>query len=197
MGIRRTDSEIHQLLARGGLGGPARDRILARILDRTGRPRRRTWVTAAAVGVACAAAFALWIRRSPGAGGFTAKGVAGRPSLDLACVNARIDACPVGGTLVFAAIGTATAGYIGAWAEPATPGPEVIWYFSAENDGAPVDTTLPLARRAIRVGPEHRPGSYVVHVLLSTVPLPHAALLAGSDPSITARASFPLTVTMP
>jgi hypothetical protein len=192
--------DADQLLPRDGLERAARQPVLTRILDRTARARRPIWLVTGLVAVACSAgAIVLWVHRSPARDGlaFTARATVGRPLLDLACINGRTDACPLGATLVFGATGATTAGYIGAWAEPATPGREPIWYFSADNDSAPVDATTPLPRRAIRLGPEHRPGPYIVHVLLSTTPLPRSALLAGADPAISARASFSLTVTAP
>jgi hypothetical protein len=191
---RHPDADLHPFAVRDGSGGAAR--VLTRILGRSARERRPVWLVAGLLAAAgSVAAIAVRLHRTPRRDGLGL--TAGRPQLDLACVNGRAEACPLGATLVFGATGTTTPGYIGAWAEPAIPGREPIWYFSADNDSAPIAAATPLARRAIRLGPEHRPGPYIVHVLLSTTPLPRPTLLAGTDPAITARASFSLTVAAP
>jgi len=195
--MNRSDGEIDRLLARGGLGGAAREQILddilgtARETDR--RPRRRLWVGGAvALSAAAALALVVWPRSDSQ---FRTKGpAAGRAVLDVGCPPASLTACPVGSTLVFSVLGAEVPGHLQAWAE--RQGGDRIWYLSAETQTAalaPGAGTQP-ARSGVRIGAEHAPGPYRIHLVFSTTPLPRADLLAGSVPAIVARATFDLTV---
>jgi hypothetical protein len=131
----------------------------------------------------------------------TPRGAAVGPAaeLGLECAGGSLGACPQGAKLVFAAHAGAVGGYLGAWAEPAGGG-ERVWYFSAEGESPRLEAdggrTQTLAR-GVRVGPEHAPGAYVVHVVLSEVPLSRAALTSAAAPGVRARASFPLGIVAP
>src|SRR5205814_3725008 len=147
-----------------------------------------------ALTASAATALVLVVRPAENAG-FRAKGAAGGgPVLDVGCAPAPLTACPAGSTLVFSVLGASGPGYLQAWAEPSGGGGDRIWYFSADTQAPPVPTgtgTQP-ARSGIRVGDEHRPGSYLIHVVFSTAPLPRATLLAGTDPAVQTHATFPL-----
>jgi len=119
--------------------------------------------------------------------------------VEVACLGAQLAACPRGATLLFAARTGAPAGYLAAWAEPATGG-QRIWYFSADEETPRVDAaiagTRPLSR-GVRIGPEHAPGRYRVHVVLSAQPLSKAALTGATPPAVKAADEIPLTIVEP
>jgi hypothetical protein len=201
--MKTADQELQRLLARGRLGGPGRERVLARVLQSAARPparRWRVWIATLALATSGTAALVL-MRRTPAGDEFTAKeGAKGKTGvLDLACVGGSSAACAVGSTLVFSAIGSSGPGYLAAYAEPAAGG-ERIWYFSAdgESPAIPVSTsgTRP-APRGVRLGPEHAAGRYLVHVFLTEAPLARRALLEAKRPGLLAQATFPLTVVAP
>jgi hypothetical protein len=197
--------ELDRLLARGRLGGPARERILDAVLARTARPapawRRRALV----VGLAAAApALMLLLVRAqrPGEGdALQPKGErAPAVQLDLRCSEGTLGACPQGATLLFGAVGAPAGGYLAAFAQPEAGGAR-IWYFSAESEAPPLGSAQPgtrVATRGIRLGPEHAPGRYQVQVWLTAQPVPRAGLLvAGPPPGTLARAAFTLVVVGP
>jgi hypothetical protein len=88
-------------------------------------------------------------------------------------------------------------GYLAAWAEPAG-GSERVWYFSADGEAPriapPGAGTQPLSR-GVLVGPEHVPGEYRVHLVLSAVPLHKVDLLGASPPGALRRQEVTLVVT--
>jgi hypothetical protein len=204
---RRTTEELDVLLDRGGLGACRRDDILKNVLAHVGRERpprsRRRWALAGSGVAIAAAAAALFIvqRRpvDPAAGSaFRAKGttLASVPSATIECLSGTPAACPIGSLLGVRVVGTR--GYVSAWAEP-TDGGERIWYFSAETvspllDGLAADQPT---RRAVKIGPEHRAGTYVVEIRVTDRPLARSALLRLPAALASASGRVPLTVTLP
>jgi hypothetical protein len=201
--MNRSDGEIDRLLARGALGGAAREEILEQVLgaspEAARKPaRRRLWLGGAALALSAAAALVLVVRPAPQPE-YRAKGAAtGAPALDVGCPPASLEACPAGSILVFSVLGAKVTGHLQAWAEP-DEGTERIWYLSAETQTAalpPAVGTQP-AGSGVRIGPEHQPGRYLIHVVFSTSPLSRPRLLAGNDPAELTHATFPLTVVAP
>jgi hypothetical protein len=212
--MAHTDQELDRLLARGRLGGPGRDRVLEGVLQQQARAERRTrarflaWGTGVMALAAAASGVVVVVapRARPVDDGIRPKsavsGVAAPAWLDLACSGGTLEACPRGATLLFGVAGAARAGFLAAYAEPeaGSGARERIWYFSAESETPAVAASgdgVGLAPRGIRVGPEHAPGGYVVHVFLCAQPLGREALLRGDNPAILDRLSVPLRVVAP
>ena len=200
--MKYRDEDLQRLLSRGRLGGPARERVLDRVLDKVApaRRKRRAWLVPLALALGSGVALlVLVVRPRPEEGSWGARGGAARSAvtLDARCADAA--GCRPGATLIFSAFGAPAPGFLGAYAQPAGGG-ERIWYFSAETEAPPVpvsaQATQP-ASRGIVIGPEHRPGPYQVHLFLCGTPLSQAVLLEGRDPRILARAVVPLAIAGP
>jgi hypothetical protein len=194
-----SDDELDMMLAGGRLGGPAKDRIFDAVAGQV-IPRKPLLglrgLLAAGLAMSGAAAALLLVINTRDRG-FTAKGGAGPggPTLEISCAGGTLAACPLGARLMFALTGAA-GGYLAAWADPAGGG-ERIWYFSRDGQ-SPALTATPgtqVAAKGILLGPEHRPGDYLVHLLVTSQPLSRAQLAAGA-PAI-ARRDFPLRVVAP
>jgi hypothetical protein len=174
------DSELDALLARGGLSGPTRERVLANVLDQVQPVRSTRWAkTAALVLLPAAAALALFVGAGRWAstlshahgesGGFEARGTASDVvRVDAACTGGPMLACPRGSRLVFHVQAGARTGYLAAYADPVGRG-ERVWYFSAEGESPRVQSGA--LERAILIGPEHTADRYVIHALVSKRPL--------------------------
>jgi hypothetical protein len=193
------DEELQRLLARGRLGGPARERVLGRVLDRVAPPppKRRPWLVPLILALGSATAILVLVARPrPDDGRWGDKG--GRPGKPVA-LEARCGAAPAcepGATLMFSVFGATTPGYLGAYARRVESG-ERIWYFSAETESPRVpasDRQTEPAGRGIVIGRDHTPGHYEIHLFLSTTPLTQATLLAGGDPRVVAHAVVPIDV---
>jgi hypothetical protein len=193
------DEELQRLLARGRLGGPSRERVLERVLDRVApaRPKRRPWLVPLVLAFGSGVAILVLVARPrPDDARWGAKGgPTGQPvALEARCGDAP--ACEPGATLMFSVFGAPTPGYLSAYSSRVGSG-ERVWYFSADTESPRVpasDQGTQPAGRGIVIGPEHTPGNYQVHLFLSTTPLTQAALLAGGDPRIVARAVVPISV---
>jgi hypothetical protein len=201
--MQPSDREIDALLARGGLAGPESDRILDEVLAR--RARRPWWrlglTLGAGLGLLATAAAGLVIGLRPGSSGFTPRGAAiSGPAVEVVCLGGSLAACPAGATLLFAVRGGSSDGYLAAWAEPARPGGERVWYFSADQESPRLVASAQAAQalsRGVRIGPEHAPGLYRLHVVLSASPLFKAALANGVPAGVLAHEELTLTVTEP
>jgi hypothetical protein len=90
-------------------------------------------------------------------------------------------------------------GFVSAWAEPRQGG-ERIWYFSAETFSPLVDaaSAIPSATtRAVKIGPEHGSGTYVVHIRVTERPMGRDELLRLPVGSALVATQVALTVTSP
>lgn len=177
-----SDDDLDMMLAGGRLGGPAKERIGDVLGDRV-TPQRAPFFTrarnllmAGMVLAAGAAALVVLLPRT-GVDGFGAKGTGAEgPALEISCVGGSLAACPVGARLLFAVEG-ADSGFLAAWADPVAGG-ERVWYFSRDSQSpalAPIAGTQ-ISPKAILLGPEHAPGEYRVHVLVTGEPLSRAEL---------------------
>ncbi len=196
MKTRRPD-DLDELLARGGLSGPARERTLEAVLEVARGERSRFWrrlfyfatpaVATVAVGVM------LLVR--PAAPGFTPKGNPGAPLLEVACKQSAGPRCPRGGTLLFRVAGATAGGFLSAYAEPASGPGERVWYLPAGGEAAAVQATEApqLLRLGARLGPEQPPGAYKVHLVLSKTPLDRAGALAPEGALATATWDLEVT----
>jgi hypothetical protein len=192
--MSKNDERLDALLARGRLGGPARDRILAGALAKTAAPHRwrRLLTWAVPMTAAAAAAVVLLSLRPPE---FRARGGAG-PVLEIACRDGSLSACPSGSTLLFRSSGVAEGGFLSAWAVPEGSAARV-WYFPADNGASPALAARPETQtlaRGIRLGPEQPPGRYRVHLVLSRRPLTRAEAAAPPPDALVAEAEATLEV---
>ncbi len=163
------DDELDRLLARGRLGGPARDRILEQALARAraSRPRRRARLLWLAPVLAAAAAIVLWVRVPKD--GFRARGGDGRPLVEATCKGGERARCPRGGTLVFRVDGAAGGGFLSAYATPVAGG-EKIWYFPPAGGESPrlaAAAGPQLVPFGVELGAEQPPGEYELHFLIT------------------------------
>jgi hypothetical protein len=201
----RSDDELDNLLARGALGGPGREQVLRNVLaalPAAAPPWRRQAIAGvcAFTAVAAAAVLVSWPRagRQTDAMRIKGAGPAAAVRLDLGCAGAGLEACPIGATLVFAVAGATRPGYLAAYAEPMTPGGERIWYFSSV--AAPAIGSGPgthTSSQGVRVGHEHRPGEYLVHLLLTNRPSSKEALRGPEVPGLIGRSTVRLRVVAP
>jgi hypothetical protein len=201
-----SDDDLDALLGGGRLSGPARDRVFENVVSAVGRePRRRRLprlalsLAAVAAGMAAVVVLAPHIR-SRGEQSLRAKGGEGAVvRLDVECAGGTLESCPHGATLTFGASGGAVSGVLSAYAEPIDhePGLERIWYFSAEGESPYLDLGggTNVARRAVRIGSEHVPGRYRIHLFLTPAPVPKAVLLAGRVPGALGRRDLDLRIT--
>jgi hypothetical protein len=89
--------------------------------------------------------------------------------------------CHIGDRLVFEVSGAAQGGLLAAYA--VAPSGERIWYFPTKDGHLP---SVPAAGgrsvvgEAARIGPEHPPGRYTVHLSLVGAAVDRAALVGGS-----------------
>jgi hypothetical protein len=187
MPARRSDDDLDALLAHGRLSGAVRDRIFDRVAGEAGAGRRPgiVWGGRWSLGLGALAAAAAIVlvaipREHAPPDALRAKGE-GVPAvtLEVSCPGGTLAACPVGATLLFGAEGTGE-GFLAAYAQP-RPAGERVWYFSADGESPMLRPMggLQAASRAVRLGAEHAPGPYVLHLFLSRSPLTREALLAG------------------
>jgi hypothetical protein len=175
--MRDDDPSIRFLLAGGRLSGADHDRIIERV--------RRGAGTA---GSAAAAALALAIgfpHRAGEGDGLTAKGGApAGPVLEARCLDRASGTCQIGDRLVFEVSGAAEGGMLAAYA--VAPSGERIWYFPTKDGhlpSVPAASGRSVVPEAARIGSEHLPGRYTVHLSLLGGPVDpttlRAALLDG------------------
>jgi hypothetical protein len=189
MGDRDDDGSIRFLLAGGRLAGADHDRILSRI-RREASPRRRWgWWLAGFGATFSAAAAALVIavglrHAAPDAGapgGLTAKGEpASAARLEARCPGRPRGSCRIGDKLIFEVEGATRAGLLAAYAEQASG--EKIWYFPT-RDGhlaeVPANAGVSVVAEAARIGVEHAPGRYTLHLYVLDHAVDRAALSSG------------------
>lgn len=202
MAKTRTDEELDRLLARGRLGGAARERVLSRVLDKVAPAWRSpaTWALGLSLaGAAAAVLTVLNVRPTPGA--FTAKGgaTATGPHLEVLCIDGSVARCPAGSTLVFRVEGAEKGAFLAAYAvREGDPEGARIWYFPS-GDGfepeLPVGASPQIIPRGVRIGPEQAPGRYAVHLALAKAFLSREAALDAATPSVLARSTTTLEVT--
>jgi hypothetical protein len=191
------------LLAKGARSGRQRESTLDCILDRVtpGKTANgRRWLVAASTAMAMAAALLLVAGVKPHATGaaFGARGTsAAEPRVELVCAGGKLDACPSGSRLLFVVSGGTRPGYLAAYAEPVGGGRDRVWYFSGERN-APVipagaDPATPLDT-AVRIGPEHGVGRYLVHLVVGSRPLSREEALRPAATDTLLSKSIPLGI---
>jgi hypothetical protein len=204
----RTREELDALLGRGGIGATRRDEILSTVLahakaEAPARPRWRWSLAGLGTAVVVAAALFVLVPRfsSPTQSPFRVKGTvptgtaATTPSVLIECLGASLHACPAGSLLVVRSAGVR--GFVSAWAEP-TGGGERVWYFSAETYSPRVESVPTAApTRAVKIGPEHAAGAYVVEIRVTERAMGRDELLHLPASAALASAQALLVVTSP
>jgi hypothetical protein len=191
----KDDRPIQLLLSRGRLSGAERDRILDEVLDARAerRQRRLGWLAAALVPVAVgAAAIVLVARRPPD--GATAKGSTAAPILAAGCAGRAPGRCARGDRLVFEVDGATHGGLLAAYAQAASG--ERVWYFptaAGHFADVPPSPGRAVVGEGVRLGAEHAPGNYTLHLFVLERPADREALAAGRARAL-ASASLPLEI---
>jgi hypothetical protein len=180
--------KLDDLLARGRLSAPRRERIFEEVYRRVrGGVRARSKYLVVAAPLALAAGVAFLLRpASEKPSAYASKGLS-QSNLALGCSEGELSHCPRGSKLIFHFDPLSTAGFLHAFAEPLEPGHERVWYYpTATNPSPRVDPAAggQTLDRAIVVGPEHAPGRYRVHVVLASTPLSRDELLAASTRNV-------------
>jgi hypothetical protein len=191
-------SKLDALLAQGRLGGPAKERILAAVLDAQPKPARRwqrTIIWVGSLSTAAVAVVLLALSRPPS--GFRARGAAGAaPLVEVGCAGGDTT-CAAGATLVFRVAGALEGGFLQAYAEPMAAGGERVWYFPSGGAPSPFVPAGPAPQtlaEGVRVGAEQPPGRYRVHLVLSRRPLDRAETLAPPSDAVWAERDVTLEI---
>ena len=192
--MKRDDSQLDRLLARGRLSRPETARMLAAALPALPR-RRRRWLWASAAAPALAAAglvLMMWPRGDP----FRAKGRAGGPSVTASCPRPAASAgCAVGRTLIYRVDGAREALYLAAWTVDGSG--TRTWHFPSASgelpkvNGAAAAGAPFVIPRGVRLGSA---GPQTLHWALLKRPLEREAILAGDAMNVAARGELPLLV---
>jgi len=173
---------LEKLLTQGYLSGSQYDDIERRVLRSAARPRgvpsRLALLAAALAAVLGCCLVALLLVRTPIQGPFASRG-ADEPgqkpgAFEVGC-RPLSRVCQAGDTLMFSVNTHIASGQLGAYAERVDEATkERIWYFPAPDGSAPVvaktDGTI-VIQQGVRIGPEHLPGRYRVHMWATPDPL--------------------------
>ena len=190
---------LDDLLARGRLSAPRRERIFEEVDRRVRRPRVSRIVLVAAP-LALAAGLAVLLRsQSGGPEHYAAKGTL-QSHVELGCSGGELTHCPHGSKLIFRLEGLLSAGFLHAYAEPLQPGRERVWYYpTAANPPPQVGPAGEghILGQGIALGPEHVPGRYRVHLIVAATPLSREELLAGSMRNVVAADTIEMVVVEP
>jgi hypothetical protein len=181
---RPGNDDVDKLLAAGRLGGPARERILERVLRDVdpAAPRSRRWrwsraIAALLAASSVAAGVALFTRVAPRpsqSDGLRAKGPApaAAPAISLLCSDGE-GICRTGERLFFRIGPTPRRRWLVAYAERADqPGAPRIWLSPGEagrGDSVlevPASDAPSVLRRAVEIGAAMPPGRYAVTMSL-------------------------------
>jgi hypothetical protein len=190
---------LDDLLARGRLSGPRRERIFDEVDRRVRRPRVSR-IALMAAPLALAAGLAVFLR--PPSGGphhYASKGTA-QSHVEIACSGGDLSHCPRGSKLMFRLDALLAAGFFHAYAEPLDPGRERVWYYpTAANPPPRVEPAAEgqIMGQGIALGPEHVPGRYRVHLIVASTPLSRDELLTGSTPNVVAADVVEMVVVDP
>jgi hypothetical protein len=191
--------KLDDLLARGRLSAPRRERIFEEV-DRRIRWRRGSRFAIVAAPLALAAGLALLLRpQGTGSGPYAPKGTL-QSHVEVGCSGGELSHCPVGSKLIFHLDALQSAGFLHAYAEPLEPGRERVWYYPTTVNPPPhVEAAAgpQIMSQGIVVGPEHVPGHYRLHLVVASLPLSREELLADSSRNVVASNVFEMVVVEP
>jgi hypothetical protein len=192
--------KLDELLARGRLSAPRRERIFEHVDRRVRGSRARSTYLIVAGPLALAATLALLLRpQDDGTSGYASKGFA-RANLAVGCSGGELSHCPRGSKLIFHLDALPTAGFLHAFADPVEKGHERVWYYpTAASPPPPVAAAAEaqIMGQGIVVGPEHALGHYRVHLVVASTPLSREELLASSKPNAIAADVIEMVVVEP
>jgi hypothetical protein len=170
--MNERDRKLDALLARGGMSGGERERIVDEIL-----PKRRLWSVARIAWMspilAGAAALVLWwmpVRRS----GFTARGTAQKVGLSVGCLDGGGTRCVGKSVVVFRVDGADRTAHFFAYAKKDG---QTLWYFPTESGSSPevrAQSGPQVLRQAASLGAT---GRYELHLILSEQAMSRAEIL--------------------
>jgi hypothetical protein len=194
-----TRDKLDNLLAKGRLSAPRRERIFEEVDRRIRRPRVSRYLILAAP-VALAAGMAILMRpQSTGLDRYAAKGIS-LSHLELGCSGAELLHCPRGSKLIFHLGALPSAGFLHAYAEPVEAGHERVWYYPTAANPPPYvePSDVPqIMGQGIVVGREHAAGHYRVHLVVASTPLSREDLLADSMRNVVAAEVIEMVIVDP
>ncbi len=206
---QRNDGELDRLLARGELSRPEKERILGAVLQRTradatAADRGASWLwrwrlafAAATVALLAVPGVVLWSRAQQAQRGtFATRGGGSTPVVEVSCRHL----CARGDTLVFRVHDLKETAFLAAFALDESGAR--IWYFPTD-DGEVVrlepSKRPQTLKRGVRIGSEHPPGVYRIHLVLSRRPLDRKAIRVlrndQPEPDVLARQMQKVTIT--
>jgi hypothetical protein len=186
--MRRDDESLRFLLAGRRLSDADHDAILARVLPPARWRSPLRWLAASGLALSVGAVAVLLVLARPKDGdrvqpGLAGKGAPGAPGLAARCPDSAPGTCRRGDALLFEVDGAVGGGMLAAYAVSGSG--QRIWYFPTATGHL---ATIPagdgrfLVREVARLGAEHAPGTYEVHLSLLDTATDRAALLEGRAP---------------
>jgi hypothetical protein len=214
-----SDADVEALLARPQPSHSRRERVLGNVLaavakqqpasveqpargarPTAARPWWRRWPAVTALtGAAAAGVLAVVVGARPADDGWRSRGGSsdgngGSPSIEVGCSLGGLDRCPANSTLIFRVHET-TGGYLFAYADRAAGGRQPIWYFTGLALPGAAPGTGPVAlRQGVRLGPEHTPGTYDVHLVVTRTRLAAGDLATAPRAEVVSRQTVRLVV---
>jgi hypothetical protein len=194
--------KLDDLLARGRLGAPRRERIFEEVHRQVhrGGARSRSKYLMIAGPLALAAALAILLRpQGDRSSGYASKGISGS-GVGLGCSGGELSHCPRGSKLIFHLEALQGPGFLHAYAEPLEPGLERVWYYPTAASPPPHVEPVQggqILERGIAVGPEHASGHYRVHVVLASTPLSREELLGSATRNVVAADVIEMVIVDP
>ncbi len=201
--MKEEDDLLDEILAKGALGGPVRDRILRRVLDGTAPTRRAGamrvigwWAIPCVIAAAGWMVFARPMKR----GEFAAKNIGTLKvgAVDAGCTSSGPRICRSGETLIFTVNSAVASGYLGAYAvRSGDPSGERIWYFPNRAGFSPRverGTGTIAVRDGIVIGSEHPPGPYRITAWVSERAIERAQIGPEGPRSYTSRSDMELKI---
>lgn len=185
------DDRLDELLGRGRLGRPARERILqtvlrdARIVKAPWRERKLfVWGSPALAAAALAVLAVTW---RPASDAMRAKGRVSSVVLSAECNGDQPTRCARNDMIVFRVEGADRAGYLAAYAE-AEGSHERTWFFPLTDGGEPTVSSRAepqVLRQGVKVS-SLSAGRYDLHLVLGARPLSKSESVAGAGPDVVA-----------
>jgi hypothetical protein len=173
------EDAVDQILSNGYLSGSQYDRIWRRIKSKSTNERkpRGAWFWGSSIALASAAGILFVALARPDLGIVTSKGaqLPGAGVIEISCSSERNGACRGGSTLMFTVDGATAAGFLGAYAQRTDdPTQTRLWYFPDASGRAPAVASgagMIVVPEGIKIGQEHRPGTYRVNAWIANRPL--------------------------